>query len=266
MNKPIKCFIVEGKSREYRFIKEMSSVFSRGRYECMTICLPAEQNIYMLYKMQKENGFDVDLIELLRDSNKEIEKELEGIRRDSIDEIFLFFDFDLHQDNLSDGMNAEDILEEMLSFYDNETENGKLYISYPMVEALYDYREGMCCSYTSCFISVDDFENYKELAGKDNYRAGMHYRRHEIWSEVLAVFGLRILCLFNINDMDYKYYKNMVTANTILNKQMELIKQENKVFVLSAFPEFLLDYYKSDFWNTHVNRTRFNYDVCPKER
>ena len=34
---------------------------------------------------------------------------------------------------------------------DNETENGKLYISYPMVEALRDYEPGKCGNGEDCF-------------------------------------------------------------------------------------------------------------------
>ncbi len=265
MSKPIKCFIVEGKSREYNFINEMTSVFFKGRYDSLTICLPAEQNIYMLYNMQKENGFETDLIELLRDSNKEIEKELIGIRRDSIDEIFLLFDFDFHQNNLARETKSEKVLEEMLAFYDNETENGKLYISYPMVEALYDCCDGTCNSHTSCFFPVDRFNQYKELVGKNNHRAGMHYRRYETWKDVISLFGLRIMCLFDMLDMDYEIYKKNVTVRSVFYKQLSLVKEKNEVFVLSAFPEFLLDYYKQDFWNKHVKLTKFKYDVCQKE-
>lgn len=38
------------------------------------------------------------------------------------------------------------------------------------------------------------------------------------------------------------------------------------VFVLSAFSEFLMDYFKRDFWNSHVRRVRFSFEVCEKRR
>ena len=120
MSKPVKCFIVEGESRDYRFIQDMSSVFFRGRYELVTIFLAAEQNIYMLYNRLKEDGFETDLIEILREENKQAEEALTGIDRQDIDEVYLMFDYDIHQRNLSEDENPSDVLEKMLQFYNNE--------------------------------------------------------------------------------------------------------------------------------------------------
>lgn len=49
----------------------------------------------------------------------------------------------------------------MLVSFDNETENGKLYISYPMVEALRDFEEGKCGKAGQCLILVAEMGNYK---------------------------------------------------------------------------------------------------------
>ena len=49
----------------------------------------------------------------------------------------------------------------MLQSFDNETENGKLYISYPMVEALRDYKPGICGDRTDCFVATTDMKEYK---------------------------------------------------------------------------------------------------------
>ena len=49
----------------------------------------------------------------------------------------------MHQTNLGKEDDA-DAVDQMLESFDNETENGKLYISYPMVEALRDYKPGLC--------------------------------------------------------------------------------------------------------------------------
>ncbi|MBQ9008776.1 MAG: hypothetical protein IJ088_05530 [Clostridia bacterium] len=148
MRKPVKCFIVEGVDRDVRFIKEMTSTFFRGKFESLVICLPAAQNIYMLYEKMKRDSFETDLIELIREDIAEAREALDGITRQSIDEVYLFFDFDIHQNNLTGTQNPLAVLRTMVDFFDNETENGKLYISYPMVEAIYDYREGLCEPYT----------------------------------------------------------------------------------------------------------------------
>ena len=58
---------------------------------------------------------------------------MEGLSRDDFSEVFLFFDYDVHQTNLGKADDG-DVINQMLESFDNETENGKLYISYPMVQ------------------------------------------------------------------------------------------------------------------------------------
>ena len=60
---------------------------------------------------------------------------LDGIRNSDISEIFLFFDYDFLNSQLSlDEINRR--VEEMLTLFDDETDNGKLYINYPMIESI----------------------------------------------------------------------------------------------------------------------------------
>ena len=48
--------------------------------------------------------------------------------------------------------------------------------------------------------------------------------------------------------------------------ERHLADAKSSVFVLSAFPEFLLDYFTQDFWNSHVKMRRFKFDYCDKKR
>ena len=74
---------------------------------------------------------DLDTFNLLKERsllNKEI---LNEFNRNDFAEIYLFFDYDGHSTLANDSK-----LESMLRFFNEETFVGKLYISYPMVEAL----------------------------------------------------------------------------------------------------------------------------------
>lgn len=264
MNKAVKCFIVEGADRDYRFISEMLGLYFKGRYECKTIRLPAEQNIYMLYNKLEKDNFETDLIELLREENEEIDKALQGIDRQCIDEVFLFFDFDLHENNLPSDKKPLDVLDEMVSFFNNETENGKLYISYPMVEALYDYKEKNCDPHTLCMYPISELDIYKRKAGENNHLASIHFTRDEIWREIIRIFCVRLQCLFDLELLDFSFFKKSISTCDIFSVQKKLVTEKKCVFVLSAFPEFLLDYFKKSFWNSHVALGKKKYDYCPK--
>ena len=147
-----KAFIVEGEAREPQIIDNISKVFfSHGNFKIIT--LPAGENIYMLWKKLKADDFDTDIIEVLRESNDDISKQLDGLSRDDFSEVYLFFDYDMHQTNLGKEDDA-DAVKQMLESFDNETVNGKLYISYPMVEALRDYKSGICGDRVTCFVAI----------------------------------------------------------------------------------------------------------------
>ena len=262
MSKPVKIFIVEGVARDYRFIGEMTRCFFTGKYDAKVIRLPTEMNVYMLYSLLKDDDFESDVIEVLRERSQVIDNELAGISRQQIDEVFLFFDFDAHQNNLPSDTNTEKVLKIMLSVFDNETENGKLYISYPMIEALYDVVDLECRSNTDCFVQVKDFPEYKRLSAERNSLPSRTLRIQE-WKMILSIFGLRISCLFD-KQIDYQDYSG-IEPSIIYYRQMELYDQCGQCFVLSALPEFLYDYFREDFWNANNKLRKNRYRYCPKE-
>ena len=107
-----KAFIVEGEVREPQIIDNISKVFfAHGNFRIIT--LPAEENIYMLWKKLKADDFDTDIIEVLRESNDVIREQLEGLSRDDFSEVYLFFDYDMHQTNLGKEDDA-DAVDQML--------------------------------------------------------------------------------------------------------------------------------------------------------
>lgn len=258
-DKDYKAFIVEGEAREPQIIDNISKIFfSHANYTVIT--LPAGENIYMLWKQLKADDFDTDIIEVLRESNDEIRKQLDGLSRDDFSEVYLFFDYDAHQKNLEKSVN-EDIIHQMLESFDNETENGKLYISYPMVEALRDYEPGKCGNGAECFVEIESIGTYKNDSAARAYNP--HFKEYDIdtWKNVIDVFAMRISCLYQIPDtMAYELYSGEVTPGNIY--AMELKEADmHRVFVLSAFPEFLLDYFGIKLWKTSVKHTKNRRDI-----
>jgi hypothetical protein len=85
-----------------------------------------------IYKMYAEISKDEDLdtFNLLKEIEVNKEK-LKDFKRSDFAQIYMFFDYDGHATNASDKK-----IKELLDFFNEETEKGKLYISYPMVEAL----------------------------------------------------------------------------------------------------------------------------------
>ena len=249
-----KAFIVEGEAREPQVIDNISRVFfNRGNFKIIT--LPAGENIYMLWKKLKDDDFDTDIIEVLRESNKKIREQLEELSRDDFSEVFLFFDYDAHQTNLGKTDDG-DVINQMLESFDNETENGKLYISYPMVEALRDFEAGKCGNGDNCFVEISDLAEYKNISSRNSLNP--HFRDYDIdvWKEIIDVFSMRISCLLgNAQVISYDKYLDTARPNDIFMYEQALA-DENKVFIISAFPEFLVDYFGIKLWRTCVKHTK----------
>ena len=254
-----KAFIVEGAAREPQIIDNIEKLFfSHGNVKIIT--LPAGENIYMLWKKLKADDFDTDIIEVLREGNEDIRKQLIGLSRDDFSQVFLFFDYDMHQNNLSKDDDT-DVVARMLESFDNETENGKLYISYPMVEALRDYKPGVCGEKKTCYVSVEKMKEYKNSSSVRSANPRFKEYDFEIWKDIIDVFAMRISCLFRSTDtLEYEKYLEIASPDGIyLMENMEM--QRKGVFVLSAFPEFLVDYFGVKLWRTCVNHKKNQHEI-----
>lgn len=265
MASPATLFIVEGERRDVRFLNSLIKRFLPEPRKVKTLILPAAQNIYMLYKQLEEDDFQTDVVEVLRESSSTAANLLGDLRRDDIDEIYLFFDFDPHHFKKM-GLpfaiqQISKILKLMLQLFDNETEFGRLCISYPMIEALYDYKRSdlLCNAHSQCFLPFESLSNYKRLSGEENPIVNEHEPK---WLEVLNVFVLRVVCLFELNDFDFNKYRSLVTPLTLYKVQEQLLSQDKVVFGLSSLPEFLFDYFGEEFWKSNVHIDELTLQKC----
>ncbi|WP_050008087.1 hypothetical protein [Butyrivibrio sp. WCE2006] len=257
MNKENILFVVEGAVREMGIVDNIRNVFFK-KSQIKIIPIPASKNIYMLWKILKNDEFETDIIEVLKEDASVDTSEIEDMERDDFSEVYLFFDYDGHQNNLNDNEAESDVIEEMLRTFDNETEAGKLYISYPMVEALRDIVVGECRSIRGCYIPIDRIGDYKRISSKGENTKNQSRYTIEDWREIITAFALKLACLNNLTAvMSYDQYKASVFPLEIYYFQKKRFEY-NDVFVLSAFPEFLLDYNRDPFWYNMIKKTITN--------
>lgn len=130
----MKLFVFEGKRREPDLFRAMKQLFFA---EDDTLEAIYDCDIYALYSQMKELGPGADVILALKEhyQGREDSPVLEGLKASDFSEIYLFFDFDFQDENRSvEQLDSQ--LMEMLSMFSNETEGGKLYVNYPMVESI----------------------------------------------------------------------------------------------------------------------------------
>lgn len=234
--------VTEGEKTEVKVLERLQAEFLDQPIEI--ICFGT--NIYQLYRKVKDEDIEfLTTYEILQ----EISQERRGKRDDvlsqysqiAIAEIYLFFDYDGH-DNLA--AKYPECIEKMLDIFNNETENGKLYISYPMVEAfkhpiikdeIYDISQGSTYkNYVSkiCPEQLNKFIN-RPLNKKD-------------WSNYF-IEHMKAINLLVRNDFsypsDYLHINDSFTQVGIYENQVaKYVKPKNHILVLTPFALFLIEY------------------------
>lgn len=221
--------IVEGESEEVRILdaknKGLLNLLDID-FEIVSICNP----IYELYEAYKNGEYD-DLVSYLATNNK-LQIEEGKISKNSFSSIYLFFDFEPHYQKYSD----KDI-EELMSIFDNETEMGKLYINYPMVESFYHIKNIPDIEFMERTVCLKDFngDQYKTLVNKETCVNHKPVAKHLLIKIMHYNYNKALeICKTDFeNEIDYK---------KILQVQIELKNKMNKIYVLNTLALFPIDY------------------------
>lgn len=225
-------FVFEGASTEVQIIENLNKFFIN---ENLTVHCVYGGEIYQIFK-QIKNDDDLDTFNLLKERSSENEITLAEYTRDDFAEIYLFFDYDGHSIIADD-----EKLNELLSFFNEETEKGKLYISYPMVEALKHISD--CSSFKDSKVECKKNIKYKKVVSEEVIKELMDFTKYnfESWNNVIIAHLSKMNYLCNNT---YELPKTLISQLEIFSKQLDkYIVPENKVSILSSFPPFIHDYY-----------------------
>ncbi|PHI06320.1 hypothetical protein KST80_04850 [Fusobacterium polymorphum] len=244
--------ISEGEKTEKQIINNLENNFTT--FSNKIIFLSYKANIYNLFREIEEDE-DIDIISLLKEKQIKANKirndveniDVSNINSDDVSQIYLFFDYDGHTENASD----EEIVK-MLNKFDNETENGKLYISYPMVEALKHLKKDKL-DINNYLVEAKTRINYKNFVSQNTDYENLVNLTKGNWLFIISENLKRCLFLLEIKNINYEIYSNMINQESIFNKQLnKYISKEEKVLVLSAFPFFLIEYFGEEFFSLVV--------------
>lgn len=253
-------FVFEGGKTENVFYKSLEKHLLGKKFA--TTCVFGA-DIYYLYRELKpanDAGFDEDIFSVLKTQSVANSQLLAGRSKDSFAGVFLFFDYDAHATLADKGekLGDEKIIE-MLEFFDNDTENGMLFISYPMVEAIRHYTdyEGfrdliVKCRGRNCskLLFCEDADaclsepGYKEMVGKESLPSLTNVNKYTqyLWKQIVQAH----LAKSNyIVTGEYAFPSAYHSQKDIFQSQCEkyLSLECPQVAVLSAFPPFLLYYW-----------------------
>lgn len=253
-------FVFEGAEREPRIFKTLERLFF-GKEERLVCSFG--NNIYELYRQLREFDGEGDIVSILRENNAQLPS---GVKSSDFSEIYLFFDYDFQNTNLNlEEMNER--LREMLELFDDETDNGKLYISYPMVESLCYTKQLPDELFAEYAISRSDCMNrpFKDYAREFSFYGSLDFielpdsghrrpgkrevariRQNWIWLVQQHTSKANYMCNGE-NSMPLN--KAIVAQPRIFMAQCEnYLSDGERIAVLNGFPLFLFEYFKVSFW------------------
>lgn len=241
-------FVFEGGKAEPMVFDSLAKLFLTGEDVRVVTC---EHDLPTLFSRLKKNDYDLFRSLPLKENGIEIP---EDVRMDTFfSQIFLFFDYDFH--NRIGVERVNEILEEMLEYFDDETENGKLYVNYPMIEAL-KYTKEMpdreYCGYVVSRAVCADHE-FKGLAETFAYAGAKQYRfldlaktpadevRHN-WS-LLSDQNVRKANWLITGVVSMPLEKSVINQAAIFEAQrVKFVEASDSVSILNSFPIFVYEY------------------------
>jgi len=237
--------VLEGEQPEGNILSRLQKAFPEELADLSSdlVKIVFSSNIYSLYgKLKDDDGF-LDVVEVLKEQHAN-DEELQNLDRDTVSQVFLFFDLDIHKQPIGESC---DQLNELVQFFDNETENGKLFLSYPMAEAvnICDVENGLMSDDRKLF-DIDQCVNdgFKHFANDLNRDSKTICRANcrENWLIISKANYEKAKWLMHLTSVDLFSVLDQMQQAAILQNQQKLIKQDNVVATLSAFPFFLLEY------------------------
>lgn len=223
MPEPIFLFVFEGRKDEseylYKFLDCLDIEINRIEVAYCT-------SIYKLYEqLNQESGLDT--FELLKEFHK-LKGNLDNYRQKDIASTYLFFDYDGHNPDASNNTK----IESMLNQFNEETMQGKLYISYPMLESLRHKAYGNFADATSKIALGGEYKSSPEL---DHISYINNNCKQLIASHIKKANYL-------VNEQ-YEKPTNLIEQCNIFTAQLtKHINTNKEVSILSALPLFYLDY------------------------
>ena len=238
-------FVLEGEKTEPKFLKKIVSLMRiYDNYEIFSY----RANLYqMLEGMLKDGEIDSDLdfIEYLKSckTNKEDQYVLEK----KFSDIFLFFDMD-PQDQLYDS----DKLAKAIEYFGDSTDNGKLYINYPMFESFKHISNLDDLSYLDTMVARKDIVNYKGTVNGVGMVTLSDFSRIDE-STMLKIILLNLrkanMILGNGSDIpSVESYDESTSQGRLLNAQIGKLNETDKIYVLNTCVFNTIDYNPSRFY------------------
>ena len=253
-------FVFEGAKREPAIFRTLESVFFKKTERI--VCIYGT-SFLDLYNRMRSTDFELDVVSVLKEKfqGREESPFASDDKISDFAQVFLFFDYDCQQIDVHDEravaiFNSQ--LGELLDFFADETDRGKLYINYPMAEAIRytkalpdEEYEGYTVSLDRCVdfkASAHDFSHYKSLDFIVAHNRPTPDELREIARNWRMLVGQNLSKACKITGQERAPRgRTLVNQRTIFDAEVaKFIQPQSLLSILAAFPLFLNDYFAEE--------------------
>lgn len=164
-------------------------------------------------------------------------------------DVFLVFDYDPHDNRFN-----PDALEQMAAFFCESTDQGMLYINYPMVESCRDFSSLPDPDYLARQVSYDGLRRYKEAVGDRSCVVNFHKDFSRRSCDIMIGQTVEKACVLaglEPASANLREAYEALDLSEVLKAQNRKLASEGAVGVLGTFP-FVLCNYSSDLVDLNV--------------
>lgn len=255
--------IVEGENTEPKLFKRLSQI-KWPKLDKVDI-IDIRTNIYALYTIIKKYDEDffsgstsvIDVLkEHLQKENRDIDlKKLEG----KFSYIYLSFDLDIQDNRFETIDERKECLKEMLNYFNDETENGLLFINYPMIESFRDYTPPpIDYDYVNRTVSLNELSTHKYKCVVDKRGDIRNYSKLFL-DDLEKIFLQNVMKANYIVDgsfsiPNYEIFLDYMDGKKILNKQLNFLEDENKIYVLCTCLFLFISFFGEKYYRIILER------------
>ena len=241
---------------EVSFLERLYSQWNPGqKYEIYSY----RTNIHILsqilcseYPDFETNDIDIRLVLRSREKDDDRRRILQEKYRD----IYLIFDFE-PQHNCP----HFDIVRRMMGYFQDSTNQGKLFVNYPMMQSYKDFSALPDDSFKERSILVDKVKDYKQHISKTSCLSDPKRLQYSTFVSI-AVHHLRKANWILTGEYKIPEVENYLRWNgqDVFDKQVQLVNDERLVWILNTSVFLLVDYSPNRFFEG-VKRKRQEFDI-----
>lgn len=232
--KPKILVLGEGEKTDIKIMNHLLSIYGiRDHHQIVSY----KTNIYVLYKKMfvNDDPDSLDLLQVLKENEKD--ESIKNIFDERYSDILLIFDLDPQDTDFS-----PDKIRRMLEYFNESTENGKLYINYPMVESFYHLRSLPDPEYNSRTVSMEELErrSYKVRVRDECLCNFRDFAQSKEECNIVIRHNLQKALYITEKRYDENFY--LPPSLDILSAQVHKMERDRILYVLCTCVYYIIDY------------------------